>query len=54
MRQPRCAQLLPVLGAARRSRCPGTGYFSISTTYRRITLAAFSRWVARSAQAFDL
>jgi hypothetical protein len=25
MRQPRCVQLLPVLGAARRSRCPGKG-----------------------------
>jgi hypothetical protein len=32
----------------------GTGYFSASTTYRRITLTALSRWGARSAQAFDL
>jgi hypothetical protein len=36
------------------SRCPGTGYFSASTTYRRITLTALSRWDARSVQAFDL
>jgi hypothetical protein len=29
-------------------------YFSTSTTYRRTTLTALSRWGARSAQAFDL
>ena len=29
-------------------------YFSVSTTYRRTTLVAFSRWGARSVQAFDL
>jgi hypothetical protein len=40
MRQPRSMLSLPVRRAAER---PGSGYFSVSTTYRRITLVDLSR-----------
>ena len=47
---PRCARCPVEISSAIRA----TGYFSVSTTYRRTTLVALSRWGARSDQAFDL